>query len=750
MGLLRILEFAESLGGVLSGITAFLDHPSSEVDHDRCNRKVAGVERRYGSVSQLMIWFVISSVVLGLLVGGLTIPVAAAVSGGVDTGADLVADSSLTASSTLMNPDLPQTSVMTAADGSVIAHFYTENRTAVRLAQISPWLPKAVVAVEDYRFYEHGAIDARGLLRALVNNETGGRTQGASTITQQYVKNANLELATAAGDTAAADAAVADTVERKLQDIKQSAALERVLTKQQILERYLNIVYFDDQTYGAEAAAKRYFGGPAAKLSLAQAATLAGMVQNPTANNPKDHPKVARARRDVVLGAMLKQKVITPAQYASAIATKIKVTGSVLSSGCANAKSADGYFCQYVVQSIVNRTSYSTLGTTPDARLKAIQTGGLRIRTSLAPATQRAAVTAVDARVPRRDSSGLGATAVTVEPGTGKVLAMAQNRAYSVTAGKGRTSVNYAVDQDLGGGSGFQTGSAFKPFTLATWLKAGHSLNDTVDATRRAFPFSSFTSCGDSLGGTATYTPANSEDTESGPMSVETATARSSNVAYVDIESQLDLCDIADTAGSLGVHLAAPRQECDTTAAANTKLATCLPSLTLGVEPIAPLTMAAAYASFAAGGTYCPPRPVTSLTRTAADGLSRTSVSRSGSGCTTALSSSVAGDVNTALKHVLTDGTAAAVGPLNPWPSAGKTGTTNGPYDSWFVGYTAQRSTAVWVGDPGRTDGTRRRLTNIQVGGQYYPTIYGASIAAPIWKDLMTNAMRDLPAEPLP
>jgi membrane peptidoglycan carboxypeptidase len=703
---------------------------------------------RRSSVSQLLTWFVISAAMLGVLIGGLAIPVAAAVGGGVGAGAAL-----LKGPAAPVDPDLPQTSVMTAADGSVIARFYVENRTPVPLAKISPWLQSALVAIEDARFYEHGAVDARGVLRALVNNETGGQTQGASTITQQYIKNANLEAATVAGNKAAAAAAVADTVERKVRDVKQAAALERTLTKQQILERYLNIVFFDDQTYGVEAAAKRYFGVSAAKLTLPQAATLAGMVQNPSANNPKDHPAVARARRDVVLRSMLEQKMITQSQYDRAVATKIKVTGSILPSGCANAKASDSFFCQYVVQSITEGTGYSALGATPEARLRAIQTGGLRIKTTLDPATQRAAVKAVNARIPKRDASGLGATAVTVEPGTGRVIAMAQNRTFSVTGKKGGTSVNYAVDHDLGGASGFQTGSSFKPFTLATWLEEGHSLGDTVNATRRPFPFSSFTSCGSPLRATAPYVPANSEDHESGPMSVLNATARSSNVAYVQMESELDLCDVAKTAESLGVHLAAPAQECSATGKPDTKLATCLPSLTLGVEPIAPLTMAAAYTAFASGGTFCTPTPVISMTEAAADGLHRTSVRVPGSTCTQALSPQVASGVNTALKQVLTQGTAAAVGPLSSWPSAGKTGTTNGPYDSWFVGYTAQRSTAVWVADPGQNgDGatTRRRLTGITAGGRYYGTLYGATLAAPIWKDMMTSAMQGLPAAPLP
>ncbi len=707
-----------------------------------------GLRARFGSAPQLMIWFVVASMILGVLAGGLAIPVAAAVGGGVSVGADL-----LDGSAKVADPKLPQTSVILAADGSTIASFYVENRTEVPLARISPWLQKAVVAVEDARFYEHGGVDARGVLRALVNNQTGGSTQGASTITQQYVKNVNLEKATAAGDKAAARAAVANTMERKIRDVKQAAALEQRLTKQQILERYLNIVFFDDQTYGAEAAAKRYFGVPAAKLNIVQAATLAGMAQNAATYNPKEHPKAARARRDIVLDAMLDQEMITPAEHAKVIATRIKVTGSILPNGCINARFSAGYFCQYVVQSIVNGTSYSVLGKTPKARLRAIETGGLRIRTSLDRDTQRAAVKAVNDRVPRRDSSGLGAVAVTVEPGTGEVLAMAQNRKFGVTAGKGRTSVNYAVDRNLGGASGFQTGSAFKPFTLAAWLQDGRNLGETVNATQRSFPFSSFTSCGESLRGTKPYTPANAEADESGPMSVKTATALSANVAYVDMESQLDLCDIAKTAESLGVHLAVPRQECSDTKPASTRLSTCLPSLTLGVEGIAPLTMAAAYAGFASGGTYCSPDPVVSLTGPKADGVSRAKISVPGSSCRRALSSSVAGDVNTALKQVLTQGTAARVGPLDPWPSAGKTGTTNGPYDSWFVGYTAQRSTAVWVADPGQTDGdstTRRRLTGISVDGRYYGTIYGATIAAPIWKELMTTAMEDLPAEPLP
>jgi membrane peptidoglycan carboxypeptidase len=693
-----------------------------------------------------MSMFLVTSVVAGVLVGGLVLPVAAIVSGGVNTSASVLAE---TTNQTL-DPLLPQTSVLKAADGSVITHFFVQNRTVVPITKISTRMQQSIVAIEDARFYTHGAIDPKGLVRALVNNSAGGDTQGASTITQQLVKNAEVVQASVDGDEAAAKAAIADTVERKVTDIRLAATLEKTLTKPEILARYLNIVYFGDQTYGVEAAAQRYFGVSAAKLNIVQAATLAGMVQSPAAFDPVQHPDATKGRRDQVLKDMMTQKMITPEQYAKAVATKVRVTGKMPANGCANAPGDDGYFCQYVVQSIVKGTGYSALGKSAAARMKAIMRGGLVITSTLDQTTQKAAQEAVDAKIPRKDPSGLATSAVTVEPGTGKVVAMAQNRTFSVTSGKGKTSINYGVDKDLGGAAGFQTGSSFKPFTLADWLSTGHGLDDSVNATKRAFSIGEFKACGTTLTNAPDYSPGNSEGDESGNMSVKDATVNSVNVAYVEMEAQLDLCDVAKTAESLGVHLAEPLQQCVKGAKVSTDLPTCIPSLTLGVEPIAPLTMAAAYAGFASGGTFCTPVPVVSIKKAGKnDPSTRKSVSLPGSTCTQALTESVANGVSQALEGVLTHGTAAAVGPLNPWPSAGKTGTTNGPYDTWFVGYTAQRSTAVWVGDPG-SGNTRKQLTSITVDGQYHGTIFGATLAGPIWKAVMNAAMQGLPAQPLP
>jgi membrane peptidoglycan carboxypeptidase len=532
--------------------------------------------------------------------------------------------------------------------------------------------------------------------------------------------------------------------------MKIAITIEQKLTKQQILERYLNITSFGEQTYGIQAAALQYFGIPASRLSLAQAATLAGMVQEPSTYDPRLHKAAAQARRDVVLARMLQLGVIGQAEYKKAHDTPLVIQGRPRPNGCANA-GIFGFFCDYVMLSLEKSPAFSALGTTPTERWRTLVRGGFTIRTTIDPRLQTSALRAAYDEIPPTDPSGLATAAVTVEAGSGKVLSMVQNRAYSVTPGRGRTSVNYATDSAYGGSSGFQTGSSFKPFTLATWLADGRGLSDSVDATKRAFPFADFSECGSALHASKPYSPGNAEGKETGSISVLDATVYSVNVAYVDMESRLDLCDIARTADRLGVHLAQPSSECK--AKANTDIPTCLPALTLGVLDISPLTMAAAYAGFATGGVYCKPLAVTQLAKPGKSPGILTNLQIPGVTCDRALANDVASGVNTALTQVLKRGTAAGTGPLDPWPSAGKTGTTDGPYDSWFVGYTAQRSTAVWVADPGhivagRLD--RRQLVGMRVDGSYVGTIYGATLAAPLWKKIMNLAMDGLPSRDLP
>ena len=712
----------------------------------RAARRARPVRRRARHPFGVLLGFTLVSAVAGSLLSALVLPVVASEGLAVNAGVryfDALPD-------VLIRTPLAQRSVMLAADGSPIAYFYDENRVEVPLARVAPVVPQAVVAIEDARFYRHGGVDPRGLARAAINDSAGGSVQGASTLTQQYVKNVLLEQAAATGDRAAARAAVARTPQRKVRELRLAVALENRLSKAEILQAYLNIAYFGGHTYGIEAAAQRYFGVPASAVTLPQAAVLAGMIAEPGSFDPTRRPGAARHRRDVVLARMLALGMITPARHDRAVASPVVARGRPPAHGC-TAAGQDGYFCDYVLRTLVQDGAFAALGRTRAERETTIDRGGLVIRTTLDGGVQYAADHAVHERVPDRDAGGLAAVAVTVEPGTGRVLGMAQDRTYSVADGRGLTSVNYATDADLGGSSGFQTGSSFKPFTLAAWLAAGHALKDPVDATRRPFPFRDFTSCGRRLRATKPYTPGNSEGRETGTMSVLQATYDSVNVAYVDMESRLDLCDVTDLAGRLGVHLAVPGRACGP--GATTRLPTCVPSLTLGVAEIAPLTMAAAYAGFASGGIWCRPLAVVSVQRAGPEPGGLPPVAVPGPACSRAVEPVVARGVTTALTQVLTRGTAAAVGPLSGWPSAGKTGTTDGPYDTWFVGYTAQRSTAVWVADPGRAtpDGVRRqRLRDVTVAGRTYGTVYGASLAAPIWKDVMEAAMRGLPARPWP
>jgi membrane peptidoglycan carboxypeptidase len=691
--------------------------------------------------------FALVSAVVGTLMTALVLPVVASAGWAVNSGVEYF--ESLPAE--LSRPPLPQRSVLLSANGTPVTYFFDENRVEVPLASISPTLQHAVIAIEDARFYSHGGIDPRGVVRAAVNDRVGGSTQGASTLTQQYVKNVLLEQAVVAGDRDAARAAVVKTPARKIREMRLAIALENQIGKPQILESYLNIAYFGGHTYGVEAAAQRYFGVTAAAVTLPQAALLAGMIAEPGRYDPVRNPQAAKARRDTVLDRMLEQRVITRPQHDQAVATAVQAPGRPPRHGC-TAAADHGYFCDFVRRTILTDPAYAALGATEAARLATLNRGGLVIRTTLDAGAQEAAARAVRTAVPPRDSSGLGALAVTVQPGTGRIVSMAQNRTYAVQAGPGQTSVNYATDNAVGGATGFQTGSSFKPFTLAAWLESGRGLDDRVDATKRAFPFRSFTACGRHLRGTKPYAPGNAEGHETGRMTVLQATYDSVNVAYVDMESRLDLCDIRDTAGRLGVHLAVPSQECGADRP-TTRLPSCLPSLTLGVKEIAPLTMAAAYAGFASGGIYCWPYAVASIQRAGAGPGLFVPVTVPAQSCARALDEDVAHGVTSALTQVIAKGTAAGIKPL-PWPAAGKTGTTDGPYDSWFVGYTAQRSTAVWVADPGRArqSGTvgRRRLTDITVDGRSHAIVYGSTIAAPLWKDVMIPMMKGLPRTALP
>src|SRR3954470_15345198 len=280
------------------------------------------------------------SVVAGLLLGGMLLPIV----GGVGLLARTGANDFEHLPSELNISSPPQVSRILAADGSTLATFYFQDRIIVSLDQIPEVMQKAIIAVEDVRFYEHHGIDIKGAFRALLHNGSSGSVQqGGSTLTQQYVKNVLIEKAQASGDKAAVAAAHSDTLARKAREARYALALEQKYSKAQILQGYLNIAYFGDGAYGVGTAAKHFFGEPVGKLTLAQAALLAGLVQSPEVYDPVLHPQAAKSRRATVLGQMLKYHFIEQAQYDGAIAAGLKLHVQSQGNGCE--ASAAPYFC---------------------------------------------------------------------------------------------------------------------------------------------------------------------------------------------------------------------------------------------------------------------------------------------------------------------------------------------------------------------------------------------------------------------
>ncbi len=413
------------------------------------------------------------SAICGVLVAGLLVP-AAAVSGSAASGSIQFFD---TLPAELQVDPPAQNTTILAKDGSPIASIYAENRTKVPLDQMSPFIKDAVIAIEDSRFYEHGGIDTTGIMRAIVSTARGNK-QGASTITQQYVNNVineSLVAANRANDVKlnGGDKGVGD----KLREMKLAIALEKKFSKEQILEGYLNIVFFNRDAYGIEAASKFFFSTTAKDLTLPQAALLAGLVNSPSAFDPIANPDSSKVRRDLVLASMVNQGKITQAQYDEAVATPVTTQVTPARQGCAYATMAP-YFCDYVLHLLLNNPAY---GDTADDREKRVMRGGLTIQTTLDPTAQNVAQQQVDATAGANPDKW-GASIVSVQPGTGQIVSMAQNTVWLPQEGKFDQTQNFNVDvldkdgNDLNGIGGFQPGSTMKPFTFAQWLNEGKSM----------------------------------------------------------------------------------------------------------------------------------------------------------------------------------------------------------------------------------------------------------------------------------
>lgn len=697
--------------------------PSSEAPATRSRHSVNVFQ-----ALALLLTFLLLAAVGGVLTAGLAIPLAAGTSaltkGTTQAFYDLPTD--------LEPGPLSQASYIYASDGTLLAKFFEQNREVMPLAEISPYLQNAVISTEDRRFFSHGGIDPKGMTRAAVNNllKKDEGTQGASTLTQQYVKNVLIEKANAAGDAVGVAAAREGTIDRKLREAKLAISLEKRMSKEDILAGYLNIAQFGHNVNGVEAAAKRYFNKTAADVSIVEAATIAGITQRPTAFDPTNDPAASERRRNVVLDNMYKEGYITKEEYETARATPLVDTLNVQPNarGCAIAGGA-AYFCDYVTKVILSDPAF---GDTPEQRDELLNRGGLTITTTIDLSKQAVADEELRKAVPVDDPNGIANAMVTVEPGTGKILAMAQNREFSTAqpAPAGSTFVNYNADLTHGGSRGFQPGSTFKTFLLAEWLKEGHTLREKVNASKQTWTVASFAAtpkeCVD-LKGTKPWTPGNSDGAGSGMRTVLEATAKSINTAYANMSSKISLCDFAAMAETVGFRPAdgAPIEK---------RL-----GMVLGTQPTTPLSMANAYATFASGGTYCEPIAILSVQN--ADGSERDVPQAN---CRPVLDTATVNGVNYALQQVLGPDGGAKKSALASHTAAGKTGTTNDNGNAWFVGYTPTLSTAYWMGNPNQ----KVSMQNITIAGKPHKFVYGSTIAAPTWKTYMDTILEGTPDVP--
>ena len=663
------------------------------------------------------------SLVLGAVLAGAALPV---VAGGGLAVKDRF-DDYLVLPTELEVPPLPQRSRMLAADGSLIAWLYLENRVRVdRLADVPQHVQRAVVAIEDSRFYDHRGVDVKGSVRAAVRNGVSGEVeQGGSTLTQQYVKNA---LLAGARTEQARDAATELSLERKLREARYALALERELSKDEILLRYLNIAYYGNGAHGIGTAADFYFTRSVRTLTVAQGALLAGIVQSPARLDPVDHPEAALARRNAVLARMAEVGSLSEAERAAAAAEPLGLVLRDIRSGCEAPGVPAPFFCDYVRRALEDGPLGATLGRTREERQQRLLGGGLTIHTTLDTAMQRHAQAVVTQRIPADDPSGVAATFTAVEPGSGQVKALVVNRRYGQTGQAGSSKVNLAI----GGSSGMQAGSTFKPFVLAAAVEQGLPLDTTVDAPP-TYTSTVFKNCvrGDC---STPYTVRNAGDSNAGRHDVVSATHGSVNTAYLQLLERTGVDHPAAIAEGLGL-----RQFRAGSASAPLHRGG---SFVLGANEVSPLALTAAYAAFAADGTYCPPTPVTQVLDAGGS-----PVTLQQQPCTQALEPQVAQTVTSVLRGTI-DGPSpfrtarrADIGR----PAAGKTGSTNESKAAWFAGYVPQLAASVWVGTPVPTP-----LQRVTVGGEFFRQVYGGTLPAPLWRDVVGPVLAGVPVAALP
>ncbi|SEP66400.1 Membrane carboxypeptidase (penicillin-binding protein) [Microlunatus flavus] len=695
-----------------------------------------------GSVAYSLTMFAIVSVLAGVLVAGLFVPYA----GLAGMGSKAAADELNSLPTELATPTPPTRSTVYMANGKVLAYFYDENRIPVALNKIAPVMRQAQLAIEDHRYYEHGALDIKGTLRALVRNSTSDvGTQGGSSITQQYVKMVQIEACQTKGSTDAkikkcVDDARAPTMERKVRELRYAIALEKRLTKDQILSNYLNIAYYGDGAYGVEAAAKHYYNTSASKLNLGQAAMLAGLVQNPDANNPMNNRAAALDRRDVVLNRMGELGLATPAEIKKAKTQGFdtKAVKSIVQ-GCVGTRYP--FLCDYVRRTLEQAPS---LGDNVRERNNLLDRGGLKIYTAIDPKSQDLAQKKVSAVVGATDP--IISTMNMIQPGTGLIVASAQSRpVMGSNKKKGQTYFNMSAPSEMGGIQGYQAGSTFKPFTMAAAFEKGIPITKKYNA-KSPYDFTgkTFSTCDGTGKIVKKYAPKNSVPGHSKKIRMTEAAEYSVNTYFIQLELDAGMCGVTKMAQKLGVKVGHPlgAKPVDIV-----KQYQDIPSFTLGVAEVAPLSMAEAYATFASGGIHCSPIIVSKIVNPKGKQLEVPSAN-----CRRVIDEDVANGVNKVLKSVIDKGTGKPARVPGSFDQAGKTGTINSNNAVWFAGYTPEIAGVSMIS----IDNTRKPWIKGKSGfrskGVEYYTVPstktylqgsgGGDAGAKIWKPVMTSYLK--------
>jgi membrane peptidoglycan carboxypeptidase len=657
-----------------------------------------------------------AGLVAGVALAALTYPLAAISGLGMKRGTELL--DRLPQELSLQPP--AQTSYVYAADGkTLITMFYEEHRKYTPIGQISPFLQQAILASEDARFYDHRGVDAKGIARAFVaNQQAGGVSQGASTLTMQYVR---MALRDGARTPAEALAATEQTSGRKVREMRLAMELEKQLTKEEILERYLNAAYFGHRAYGIFAAAQVFFSKLPRDLTLPEAATLAGLVKAPSAYDPASRDRqAATARRNYVIDRMVQLNYLSADAAAAGKAAPIRLRLTNPPNDCVSVprdRNDWGFFCDFFK---TWWTSQRAFGATRAERENNLRRGGYRVVTSLDPRLQARAQKHVLDKEGVRSKFAHGT--VVVQPGTGRVRAMAVNRVYSLDQkrngkhsdprkrGKIRGNYPNTVNPLLGGGDipGYQAGSTFKIFTLLAALDRGMPMSTAIHSPHRLrsqyhTAWNDPKRCGGNR-----WCPQNASSSMTGRQNMWSGFGKSVNTYFVQLEQRVGAKRAVRMAERLGLRW---RTEIDRLQAQPDRANT-WGAFTLGVADTTPLEMANAYATVAAEGRYCEPLPVTSITSVTSGGrqVSYKGLPVAAPRCRTAVSSAVARAATDAARCVT--GYGARRGGCGGWstapgvygsvgrPVAGKTGTTDDTRAAWFIGYTPELAAASFVADP--------------------------------------------------